>query len=194
MTTKVFMDTEFTGLHQFTELISIGLIDENGNTFYAENDFSLEQLKERDEDWIHENVIKNLNFRDCLGHFHDVINRPDGTTETIVLGSEKLLQFQLCIWLKKYDYVEIWSDCLAYDWVLFNQLFGHAFNIPHNVNYIPFDICTMMKVLGIDPDVNREEFACMTKNDVKHNALWDARVIKACYKKLNKTLKEINIL
>ena len=34
--TKIFFDTEFTGLHQNTTLISIGLIAETGQTFYAE--------------------------------------------------------------------------------------------------------------------------------------------------------------
>ena len=33
---KIFFDTEFTGLHKNTELISIGLIAENGNMFYGE--------------------------------------------------------------------------------------------------------------------------------------------------------------
>jgi hypothetical protein len=34
--TKVFFNTEFTGLHQNTTLISIGLVSECGKTFYAE--------------------------------------------------------------------------------------------------------------------------------------------------------------
>ena len=29
---KIFFDTEFTGLHKNTTLISIGLVDENGRT------------------------------------------------------------------------------------------------------------------------------------------------------------------
>ena len=33
---KIFFDTEFTGLHKDTSLISIGLVDEDGKTFYAE--------------------------------------------------------------------------------------------------------------------------------------------------------------
>jgi hypothetical protein len=86
--------------------------------------------------------------------------------------------------LSAYKHVEIWSDCLAYDWVLFNQLWGHAFNIPKNVYYIPFDICTLFKIKGIDPDINREEFAEIQEKPEKHNALWDAKVIKACYEKL----------
>jgi len=33
---KIFFDTEFTGLHQNTSLISIGCIDEECRTFSAE--------------------------------------------------------------------------------------------------------------------------------------------------------------
>jgi hypothetical protein len=43
------------------------------------------------------------------------------------------LKLYLSQWLEQFGEVEIWSDCLSYDWVLFNQLFGHAFNIPKNV-------------------------------------------------------------
>ena len=80
----------------------------------------------------------------------------------------------------------MWSDCLSYDWVLFCQIFGHAFNVPSNVYYIPFDICTLFFAKGIDPDVNREEFSIVydkIKQD-KHNALHDAMVIKACFERL----------
>jgi hypothetical protein len=41
--TKIFFDTEFTGLHQGTTLISIGLISECGKTFYAE--FTIPSVK-----------------------------------------------------------------------------------------------------------------------------------------------------
>jgi hypothetical protein len=85
-------------------------------------------------------------------------------------------------WLAQFDSVEVWSDCLAYDWVLFCDLFGGALNIPKNIYYIPFDICTVMKVEGFDPDVNREEFSGITGS--KHNSLHDAKVIKACYEKM----------
>jgi hypothetical protein len=46
------------------------------------------------------------------------------------------------------------------------------------------EVCTMLKLKGIDPDINREEFAEMTEGAEKHNALWDARIIKACYEKM----------
>ena len=54
---KIFFDTEFTGLHQNTTLISIGLISECGKTFYAEfTDYDKSQI----DDWLQENVINNL--------------------------------------------------------------------------------------------------------------------------------------
>ena len=56
---KIFFDTEFTGLHKDTTLISIGLIDENGRTFYGEfSDYD----ESKCDDWIRENVIKHLKW------------------------------------------------------------------------------------------------------------------------------------
>ena len=44
---KIFFDTEFTGLHKGTELISIGMVDEVGRTFYAEfNDYDKNQIED----------------------------------------------------------------------------------------------------------------------------------------------------
>lgn len=174
--TKVFFDTEFTGLHQNTTLISIGLIAETGQTFYAElTDYDKSQV----DDWLQENVISKL----YLSEFDNSSSAEKWTLkadrEVVKNGLEK--------WFSKFEKVEVWSDCLSYDWVLFCQLFGHAFNIPKNVYYIPFDICTLFKVKGFDPDISREDFTKELFKDRKinkHNALYDAQVIRACYAKL----------
>lgn len=174
---KVFFDTEFTGLHQNTTLISMGMVSEDGQTFYAEfTDYDKSQVDE----WIQSNVINK-----CLMLPHKNYNL---TTESEFIspmgfaGGSEFIRKCLTEWLEQFDSVEMWSDCLSYDWVLFNQLFGHAFNIPKNVYYIPFDICTLMKIKGVDPDINREEYSGATGS--KHNALHDAIVIKACYDRL----------
>lgn len=173
--TKLFLDTEFTGLHKKTTLISIGFIADNGDTFYAEmTDYDPTQLN----DWLQENVIDNL----------VLIDRPANTLvvaghHITFKGSKEELKPHLGKWLNQHGPLEIWSDCLAYDWVLFNDIFGDAFSIPKNVLYIPFDICTLFKVKGIDPDISREEFA-EVNSAKKHNALHDAIVIKACFDKL----------
>jgi len=167
---KVFFDTEFTGLHQQTTLISIGFVSEDGREFYAEfNDYDKNQI----DNWLKENVIDNLLLL-------------DNPFNNIHRGDTVHITNHLTEWLTQFDTVEIWSDTLAYDWVLFNQLFGHAFNIPDNVYYIPFDIATLMKIRGIDPDINREQFSGLDDNGQKHNALWDAKIIKTCYEKLMK--------
>jgi hypothetical protein len=175
---KIFFDTEFTGLHQMTTLISIGLVAEDGKSFYAElTDYDKSQVDE----WIEEYVISNLKPLDVTW------NTNPNAWEFV--GDTKRVAVALSRWLSQFDAVEMWSDCLAYDWVLFNNLYGHAFSIPENVYYIPFDICTLFKMNGIDPDIGREEFAMYPKSheQKKHNALWDAMVIKACYEKLVKS-------
>lgn len=174
---KVFFDTEFTGLHKDTTLISIGLIAEDGKTFYAElNDYDESQVDE----WLKENVIDNLLFNE-----HKVLlqkSQITGVQDYNIKSNKEAVADTLEIWLSQFDKVEMWSDCLSYDWVLFNDLFGHAFNIPKNVYYIPFDICTLFTLRNIDPDINREKFANLESGkDRKHNALWDAKVIKSCY-------------
>lgn len=180
---KLFFDTEFTGLHQFTSLISIGIVAEDiGATFYAEfTDYD----KSRVDDWLQDNVISKLiyNGRDSFAKRVGNGIQMRGTTEEV--------REELGKWLSQFNQtgVEIWSDCLAYDWVLFNQIFGHAFSIPDYVYYIPFDICTVFKMKGIDPDINREEYAgehAGLGDGYKHNALHDAMIIQRCYKKLMK--------
>lgn len=176
---KIFFDTEFTGLHQHTTLISIGLVAETGETFYAElTDYDKNQV----DDWLQKNVIDNLLFSSILPDSGLVINHSFANYE--IKAVARSVAERLSVWLEQWQSVEMWSDCLSYDWVLFNQLWGHAFNIPKNVYYIPFDICTLFKVKGIDPDISREEFAGLDANGQKHNALWDAKVIRACYERL----------
>ena len=164
--TKIFMDCEFTGLHQGTTLISIGMIAEDGRELYCElNDYDKTQI----DDWLRDNVIANL-------HNTNPIN-----TEQLRKAIENFIE--------PYETIEIWSDCLSYDWVLFNQIWGHAFNSPKTIYYIPFDLSSMLKIYGYDPDINRKEFSELS-DEFNHNALSDARMIKACYEKILKIESE----
>jgi len=172
---RLYLDCEMTGLHQHTTLISIGIKAANGKRFYAEStSYDPNQV----DDWIQEHVINNLVFSstgDFAQHLGDY---------TYVKGSEDKIADELAKWLTQFDQVEIWSDCLAYDMVLFNELFGGALNIPSNVYYIYYDICTLFKLYGIDPDISREAFIDRPIKGTKHSALYDAEVIEACYDKL----------
>lgn len=165
---------EFTGLHQKTTLISFALVPDEGKAFYAELiDYDKSQVNE----WIQENVIDKLLF-----------DQP-GSEETdeafLIAGVMITVREALVTYLEQFEKVEIISDVYAYDWVLFCEIFDGAFGVPSNVFYIPFDLATAFKVKGIDPDINREEFAGIVDNTFKHNALHDAEVIQACWNKLN---------
>lgn len=179
---KIFFDTEFTGLHKNTTLISVGLIADNEESFYAEfADYDSSQVNE----WIRENVVSKL----FLNPYGDNPFLKIWNNETYAYGNKEAIKKFISKWLSQFDEIEMWSDCLSYDWVLFCDIFGGAFNIPKNIYYIPFDISTLFKEKGIDPDVNREKFGfgeyLQEMKVQKHNSLWDARMIRACYNKLN---------
>lgn len=194
MRTKLFIDLEFTGLHQATTPISLGIISECGKTFYAEfTDYDRSQLN----DWLEENVIANtwVAKNDINTLMGQVVK--ESWADVHVFGSSDYIKPFLEKWLSQFEKIVIWSDCLAYDWVLFNQIWGHAFSIPENVYYIAMDICTVFEMQGIDPDISREEYCEIetfreqrTKvlhedfQSIKHNALWDAFIIRECYNKL----------
>ena len=179
---KIFFDTEFTGLHQNTSLISIGCVSEEGHTFYATlKDYSYEYI----DKWIVDNVLDNLLYSEDDKDF-EVIDITDAKGMqsqryyNITTGKCKDLLLE---WLKHFnDDIVMWSDCLAYDWVLFCELFGGAMKVPKFINYIPRDICTLFDIKGIDPDISRLDFSEI--KEVRHNALADALMIKACYNKL----------
>ena len=82
---KIFFDTEFTGLRKDTTLISIGLVDENGRTFYAEfSDYDNSQC----DTWIHENVIKHLKWsKECP--IENFMNQSLDFRQTEAYGSKR---------------------------------------------------------------------------------------------------------
>ena len=75
--------------------------------------------------------------------------------------------------------------------VLFINLFGNAFNLPKNIcpycHDINQDIANHLNISDSEAfDINREKFSQIDiNNQVKHNALWDALVIKKCFERLN---------
>lgn len=173
---KIFFDTEFTGLHKNTSLISLGMVDENGRSFYAEfTDYDKTQV----DDWIQKNVINNL-INDS--------NKIDYESDNwVVIGDKDFICTMLKKWLKDYDYVQLVSDVCHYDMVLFIDIFGTAFDLPENVCPACYDINQLIaEYYGITLkaafDLSREEIiGDNTIDGDKHNALYDARVIKEIY-------------
>ena len=195
---KLFFDFEFTGLHAGTTPISLGIVAENFGFFYAEfTDYDETQI-EREKDggeFIKTNVLDNLTLEKQNLKENDFYEyyKGDDLFAMTVRGNKSFIAEKLKKWLFSFNtQLEMWGDCLHYDWVLFLDLFGSAFELPECVYYIPFDICTLFKVKNIDPDINREEFVedyiktYKAEDDFsnKHNSLHDADIIMYCYNKL----------
>lgn len=189
---KLFFDLEFTGLHKETTPISIAFTSEQNHEFYAEfTDYSIKQVY--NDKWLLDNVLKHRKFHSIFDQhyrlYHNLDIKPYSGTKGIY-GDTKFIKKHLEEYLKQFDKIEIWGDCLGYDWVLFCQIFGGAMKIPGNVYYIPFDICTLFKVVNVDPDINREKFVEYEPSpEQKHRADWDALVIKACHHKLSNMIR-----
>ena len=177
---KVFFDTEFTGLHKDTTLISIGCVAEDGSTFYAElTDYDKCQC----DGWIQKNVITHLKFNG------EQSAQNDGKGHMEVCGTKEQVRDHLAAWLSKYEEVQLVSDVCHYDMVLFIDIFGHAFKLPKGVNAachdINQDIAEWFYISETEAfDRSRENIlidAELYFEGDKHNALYDAKVIKAIY-------------
>ena len=182
---KIFFDTEFTGLHKDTTLISIGLVDEDGRTFYAE---FIDYDESQCDDWIKENVINNLLLPKPV-----CLNYNDENTWCNIKGDKLFIQTTLNQWLSKYDTVELVSDVCHYDMVLFIDIFGGAFDLPKNINPACHDINQdIAKYYNINEmkafDMSRENILLrygVSIEGKKHNSLYDAKVIKEIYNIIN---------
>ena len=181
---KIFFDTEFTGLHQQTTLISMAFVAESGEEFYAEfTDYDKEQLT----DWLMENVISNLilnekNIGLSLNKMH-------------IKGTKQEIKKSFEVWLDQFVIIkdeqgkmipslQIWGDVPHWDWVLFCELFGGALNIPKQINYMPMDVATQLHLNYEDidePRINQIDKSFMPAALKPYNALYDAFMIKLVY-------------
>lgn len=197
---NIYFDTEFTGLVPNTTLISIGCVAETGEKFYAEfMDYDVDLC----DDWIKENVIKNLYLKKDPNSVSALVKYDSRTRDAYVKGDSRQVLKYFKDWLEdlssRYPYatkrIQFVSDVCHYDfYLLCNQIFGGAFNLPKNVNPVCYDICQDL-VDEHDGDIHdmfdafnfsREE-ACKFYNQgklpegKKHNSLYDAEVIKMIY-------------
>ena len=181
---NIYFDTEFTGLHNGTTLISIGLVDENGRSFYAElTDYDKNQVT----DWINDNVIKNLT---------NPILELTGDHWKIT-GIKAMVKTALNKWLEEYgnEQITLVSDVCHYDMVMFISLYGDAFHIPDMITPACYDInqdianhynISLKKAFDINREELSENLGFSVDENNKHNSLFDALIIKNIYEGLHK--------
>lgn len=195
---KLFFDTEFTGLNSRAQFISIGIVAEDGVSFYAEfTDFSNEVSS-----WIKNNVLNALTMAERA---KDTVTQAGRLTE--VKGDTSFVRASLLTWLTQFPTIEFWGDCLSHDWVLMLDLLARRDGennpqLPDNL-IVPYprDLFDYFCEAGFSLEdawgMSRAEYAQIVghKKRNAHNALWDARAISACYEKLSdliKTKKDID--
>lgn len=181
ITTNIFLDTEFTDLNRGAELISLALVAEDGRYLYAElTDFDRENCS----DFVKGHILPILTLEE----------QPNGVVmndgNVLYKGDKAGLAEQINLFVSKYGKVHIWADNHSWDWMLFCDLYGHAFNIPKNIFYIVFDIATLLLAKGFDPDVSRHSLVEMgnlpesIQAMAQHHALYDAYVELEVYRDL----------
>lgn len=142
---KYFLDTEFIEQRGHLQLISIGIVREDGAEFYMENadvDWS------RADPWVIEHVKSKL------------YGRP--VADAHIIGAH----------VREFvgdDTPEFWGYFSAYDWVLFCWLFGRMIDGPKGWPWLCKDLKQWADQLG----VKREEYPA--DPEMEHNALADAR-------------------
>ncbi|HUM51395.1 MAG TPA: 3'-5' exoribonuclease [Chitinophagales bacterium] len=178
---RIFLDTEFTGLQQNTSLVSLALVAESGEEFYAEfTDYNNDQITV----WLKEYVLSQLFIKD---------NKSANLNNIQIKGNKEVIKSALINWFQQFpkqkNSIQIWADCYAWDWVLFCELFGGAFNIPQNIHYMTMDLATYLFSKNIAVDTERIKLLpddYKDKDNLKqHNALFDARVELAVFNALN---------
>lgn len=186
---KIFFDTEFTGLNKDTDLLTIGLIDEDGKHFYGEIlDYDPNKLNK----WVIENIIAHTTWLKNYPEKGYLIFNNNNHGNTKCVGSKADIKRFLLEWLKQYDEIEFVSDVAHYDFVLvIDLLAGCALEMPNKISPVCIDINPMIaEYKGISHkeafDYNREDLINESIKGEKHNSLYDAKVIKAIYEKITK--------
>lgn len=152
-----FLDTEFHEDGRVIDLISIALVNENGGFYYA---VSTEFDPEKCGEWVKANVLPKLPLRSSV--LWKPRTRIADDIRTMLLYDD--------------DKPEIWAYFADYDWVALCQLYGRMIDLPKG---FPF-WCRDLKQLMADHDVDKKDLPAEDPNG-EHNALADARWVRAAY-------------
>jgi hypothetical protein len=123
---KYFLDTEFIEQPNTIDLISIGIVCEDGRKYYAiSNQFD----EAKANDWVLENVIYKL----------ESLPR-----KTLVQIKAELLEFITG------ENIEFWGYYSDYDWVVFCWIFGTMIELPNGYPMYCRDIKQLLEESGKD--------------------------------------------
>lgn len=152
---RYWFDTEFIENGKTIDLLSIGIVAEDGREFYAE---SSDADWSKASDWVKENVLPHL-------------------TPSVAVSRATIRQslVEFCD-IEKYGLPEFWGYFSAYDHVALCQLFGTMMNLPARWPMYTRDIQQWAGALGVTVSLES-----LVPDEGIHNALTDARWTKKAW-------------
>jgi len=153
---KYFLDTEFIEDGNTIDLISIGIVAEDGRELYCVNQDAKLHLA---SDWVRQNVLSHLPKYDS----------------SLWMKKAKI-KTDLWYFTKSYESkpnIEFWGYYSDYDWVALCQLFGTMMDLPETFP----KFCMDLKQLSVMKGSPKHPKQIGTE----HNALEDARWNKDLY-------------
>lgn len=201
---KYFIDTEFIEgfwdavfwrKRHFIDLISIGIVAEDGRTYSAiSNEYNYADA----DKWVQDNVIIPLYIDTVHG---DSRNRYNTKTFHKTFGrSNKTIATEIYRFLMADANPEFYAYYADYDWVLFCSLYGRMIDLPETYPMYCKDLKQMLDdkaekmsgaLMGLNNNDFKEkinkikEFDNYPKQTSEHNALADAKWNYELYKFLN---------
>jgi len=175
-----FYDTEFLDDGTTIELISIGIVQDDGSEYYAVNS-DMDEKRLKDQRWLCENVIPHLplagdgkvsRHTGGGGWYWSLDTRSTVVKPKWVIANE-VRDFILCGTMG--DRISLWADYAAYDHVALAQLWGPMMNLPDGIPMWTHDIQQLLETLPATFQKPKQESG-------EHNALADARHNLAVYK------------
>jgi hypothetical protein len=168
---KFFFDTEFIEDGKTIDLISIGIVSEDGREYYA---ISKEFDASKANDWVKENVLAHLpNVEEIYTQY----DRGYGPRTRVVkypaeYKTRAEIRDEVLAFIGQ-DKPEIWAYYADYDWVVLCQLFGRMLDLPKGWPYFCRDIKQVADSKGNPklPDQTTTE----------HHALEDAKWVRDAY-------------
>lgn len=166
---KYFYDTEFIEDGKTIDLISIGIVAEDGRTYYA---ISKEFKPRKASQWVKDNVLSKLPSRKIS--FYD---SPRIKEEWRAWKSREQIKNDIIEFIGE-DKPEFWAYYADYDHVALCQLFGKMIDLPKGYPMYTNDLKQLCNSKG-NPT--------LPKTENEHNALDDAKWVKEMYNFLTKS-------
>jgi hypothetical protein len=176
--TEIYVDAEFLEDGKTIDLISVGMVAEDGREYCAVNS-DANWCAIAKHDWLCENVVPSLPLAKC-GTLPDLITRASPSRpehywfkideSSVLVRPKRIIANEVREFILGVTDPQLWSWYGAYDHVVLCQLWGRMIDLPKGVPMWTNDLKQEAGRLG-NPDLPPMPGA------VEHDALHDAREV-----------------